>query len=95
MGLASGYALARDRPPFVNLHTAPGLGNAVNAIANARDSRVLASKPLERAAGEEGLGWNLPAVLLSCNDHQRDPGEQAVAVIVRDSAPPTWTSDST
>ena len=39
VGMASGYALARDRPAFVNLHTAPGLGNAVNAIANARDCR--------------------------------------------------------
>jgi benzoylformate decarboxylase len=40
VGIASGYALATGRPAFVNLHTAPGLGNAVNAIANARDSRV-------------------------------------------------------
>jgi benzoylformate decarboxylase len=37
VGIASGYALAREQPAFVNLHTAPGLGNAINAIANARD----------------------------------------------------------
>jgi benzoylformate decarboxylase len=37
VGIATGYALARDQPAFVNLHTAPGLGNAINAIANARD----------------------------------------------------------
>src|SRR5690242_8115262 len=40
VGIATGYALARGEPAFVNLHTAAGLGNAVNAIANARDSRA-------------------------------------------------------
>ena len=49
VGMASGFALARDRPAFVNLHTAPGLGNAVNAIANARDSRV----PLVIVVGQQ------------------------------------------
>ncbi len=37
VGIATGYAVARREPSLVNLHTAPGLGNAVNAIANARD----------------------------------------------------------
>ncbi len=37
VGMATGYAIAREEPAFVNLHTAPGLGNAVNAIVNARD----------------------------------------------------------
>jgi benzoylformate decarboxylase len=40
VGMATGYAMARGLPSFVNLHTAPGLGNAVNAIANARDCRA-------------------------------------------------------
>jgi benzoylformate decarboxylase len=40
VGMASGYALARGKPSFVNLHTAAGLGNAINAIANARDCRA-------------------------------------------------------
>jgi benzoylformate decarboxylase len=40
VGMASGYALARGEPSFVNLHTAAGLGNAINAIANARDCRA-------------------------------------------------------
>src|ERR1700761_8282135 len=39
VGMATGYALARGEPAFVNLHTAAGLGNAINAIANARDCR--------------------------------------------------------
>ncbi|HUO73183.1 MAG TPA: thiamine pyrophosphate-dependent enzyme [Solirubrobacteraceae bacterium] len=49
VGIASGYALARGVPSFVNLHTAPGLGNAVNAIANARDCRA----PLVIVVGQQ------------------------------------------
>jgi len=40
VGIATGYALARGEPALVNLHTAAGLGNAINAIANARDCRA-------------------------------------------------------
>ena len=40
VGMATGYALARGEAAFVNLHTAAGLGNAINAIANARDCRA-------------------------------------------------------
>ena len=40
VGMATGYALARNEPALVNLHTAAGLGNAINAIANARDTRA-------------------------------------------------------
>jgi benzoylformate decarboxylase len=49
VGIATGYAIARGEPSFVNLHTAPGLGNAVNAIANARDSRA----PLVIVVGQQ------------------------------------------
>ncbi len=49
VGMASGYALARGEPSFVNLHTAAGLGNAINAIANARDCRA----PLVIAVGQQ------------------------------------------
>jgi thiamine pyrophosphate-dependent acetolactate synthase large subunit-like protein len=49
VGIASGYAIARGEPSFVNLHTAPGLGNAVNAIANARDTRA----PLVVVVGQQ------------------------------------------
>src|SRR5436305_7293683 len=49
VGIATGYALARGEPAFVNLHTAAGLGNAVNAIANARDSRA----PLVVVVGQQ------------------------------------------
>lgn len=40
VGMATGYAIGRGSPTFVNLHTTPGLGNAINAIANARDCRA-------------------------------------------------------
>jgi benzoylformate decarboxylase len=49
VGIAAGYAIARGEPSFVNLHTAPGLGNAVNAIANARDCRA----PLVVVVGQQ------------------------------------------
>jgi benzoylformate decarboxylase len=49
VGIASGYAIARGEPSFVNLHTAPGLGNAINAIANARDTRA----PLVIVVGQQ------------------------------------------
>ncbi len=49
VGIASGYALGTGRPAFVNLHTAAGLGNAVNAIVCARDNRV----PLVIAVGQQ------------------------------------------
>jgi benzoylformate decarboxylase len=49
VGIASGYAIARGEPAFVSLHTASGLGNAINAIANARDSSV----PLVVVVGQQ------------------------------------------
>lgn len=49
VGIASGYAIARGEPSFVNLHTAPGLGNAINQIANARDGRA----PLVVVVGQQ------------------------------------------
>ena len=49
VGMATGYALARRKPVFVNLHTAAGLGNAINAIANARDCRA----PLVIVVGQQ------------------------------------------
>ena len=36
VGMADGYAQASGRPALVNLHTAPGVGNAMGAIFNAR-----------------------------------------------------------
>ncbi|HET8742831.1 MAG TPA: thiamine pyrophosphate-binding protein [Gaiella sp.] len=49
VGMASGYALGTGAPAFVNLHTAAGLGNAVNAIVCARDNRI----PLVIVVGQQ------------------------------------------
>jgi thiamine pyrophosphate-dependent acetolactate synthase large subunit-like protein len=40
VGLATGWAIGRDEPAFVNLHTTAGLGNAVGALATARVNRA-------------------------------------------------------
>jgi benzoylformate decarboxylase len=40
VGIATGWALAREEPAFVLLHTTAGLGNAVGALATARVNRA-------------------------------------------------------
>lgn len=40
VGMATGWALARDAPAMVLLHTTAGLGNAVGALATARANRA-------------------------------------------------------
>jgi benzoylformate decarboxylase len=49
VGLADGYAQASGRPTLVNLHTAPGVGNAMGAIFNAQANRA----PLVITAGQQ------------------------------------------
>src|SRR5262245_29774988 len=46
---ATGWALARECPAFVLLHTTAGLGNAVSALATARVNRA----PLVVVAGQQ------------------------------------------
>ena len=40
VGMATGWAIARNEPALVLLHTTAGLGNAVGAIATARVNRA-------------------------------------------------------
>lgn len=40
VGMATGYAIGRGAPAFVNIHTTPGLGNAVAALSTARVNRA-------------------------------------------------------
>ncbi|WP_448627307.1 thiamine pyrophosphate-dependent enzyme [Geodermatophilus sp. URMC 64] len=40
VGIATGWAIANERPALVNLHTTAGLGNAVGALATARVNRA-------------------------------------------------------
>ena len=49
VGMADGFAQASGRPAHVNLHTAPGVGNGVGAIFNARANRA----PLLVTAGQQ------------------------------------------
>ena len=49
VGMADGYAQASGRPAHVNLHTAPGLGNAVGGIFNAQANK----SPLVITAGQQ------------------------------------------
>ena len=43
VGMADGYAQATGRPALVNLHTAPGVGNAMGAIFNAQPEQGAAA----------------------------------------------------
>ncbi|HTA13574.1 MAG TPA: benzoylformate decarboxylase [Solirubrobacteraceae bacterium] len=49
VGLADGYAQASGRTTLVNLHTAPGVGNAMGAIFNAQANK----SPLVITAGQQ------------------------------------------
>jgi len=49
VGMADGYAQASGRPTLVNLHTAPGMGNAMGAIFNAQANK----SPLVITAGQQ------------------------------------------
>jgi benzoylformate decarboxylase len=49
VGMADGYAQAAGHPALVNLHTAPGVGNAMGAIFNAHRNKA----PLVITAGQQ------------------------------------------
>src|SRR5438876_11813256 len=49
VGMADGFAQASGGPAFVNLHTAPGMGNAMGAIFNAQANKA----PLVITAGNQ------------------------------------------
>ena len=49
VGMADGYAQASGKPTLVNLHTAPGVGNAVGAMFNAQANK----SPLVITAGQQ------------------------------------------
>lgn len=74
VGAATGWALAREQPALVLLHTTAGLGNAVGALATARankaplvvlvgqqDRRHLAQEPF-LAGRLEGLAGDCPVM---------------------------------
>lgn len=64
VGMADGYAQATGRPAHVNLHTAPGVGNAVGGIFNAQANK----SPLLITAGQQVR----PHILIEANLTNRD-----------------------
>src|ERR687885_607602 len=72
LGMADGYAQGTGRAALVNLHTGPGLGNAMGAMVTAwhnrtplvvtagqQDRRHIALEPL--LTGTRGSGWGRAA----------------------------------
>jgi len=64
MGMADGFAQATGRPTHVNLHTAPGVGNAVGGIFNAQANK----SPLLITAGQQVR----PHITMEANLTNRD-----------------------
>ena len=64
VGMADGYAQASGCPTLVNLHTAPGVGNAMGAIFNAQANH----SPLVVTAGQQVR----PVITMQANLTNRD-----------------------
>jgi len=64
VGMADGYAQASGRPTHVNLHTAPGVGNAVGGIGNAKANKA----PLVITAGQQVRAQVMIEALLANRD---------------------------
>src|SRR5213080_3179096 len=69
VGMADGFAQASGRPAFVNLHTAPGLGNAMGAIFNAQANK----SPLLVTAGQQARSLMTLQANLTNRDAARMP----------------------
>src|SRR6201986_5092453 len=69
VGMADGYAQASGRPTHVNLHTAPGVGNAVGGIGNAKANKA----PLGITAGQQGRPQVTIEALLTTRDATVEP----------------------
>ena len=95
VGMADGYAQASGRPTLVNLHTAPGVGNAMGAIFNAQANH----SPLVITAGQQVRA----AITMQANLTNRDAirmthplvkwsyePPRAEDVPMRSPARPTW-----
>ena len=62
--MADGYAQASGRPTLVNLHTAPGVGNAMGALFNAHENK----SPLVVTAGQQVRAMVTMEALLTNRD---------------------------
>ena len=80
VSMADGYAQASGRVGHVNLHTAPGLGNAMGAIYNAQANHT----PLLVTAGQQVRA----AITLQANLTNRNPATLAGSVVKWSYEPP-------
>ena len=69
VGAADGYAQASGRPALVNLHTAPGVGNAMGALFTAQANH----SPLVVTAGQQARSLMTLQALLTNRDAARMP----------------------
>src|ERR1700722_5465783 len=69
VGMADGYAQATGRPTHVNLHTAPGVGNAVGGIFNAQANK----SPLVITAGQQVRPQMMMEAVLTNRDATMGP----------------------
>src|SRR6476660_10247968 len=69
MGMADGYAQASGGPTMVNLHTAPGVGNAMGGIFNAQANH----SPLVITAGQQARSLMTLQANLTNRDATRMP----------------------
>src|SRR4030042_265603 len=63
VGMADGYAWASGRPAFVQLHIAPGLGNAMGLLYNAHRTGT----PLVIYAGQHGPSGVVQEAILAAD----------------------------
>jgi len=69
VGMADGFAQASGRPALVNLHTAPGVANAMGAIFNAQANH----SPLVITAGQQARAQMTLQANLTNRDAARLP----------------------
>jgi len=69
VGIADGYAQAGGRPALVNLHTAPGVGNAMGAMFTAQANKA----PLVITAGQQTRSLMTLQALLTNRDAVQMP----------------------
>lgn len=69
VGLADGYAQAKGGPALANLHTAPGVGNAMGAIFNAQANKA----PVVITAGQQYRSLMTLQANLTNRDAARTP----------------------
>jgi benzoylformate decarboxylase len=80
VGMADGYAQASGRPTWVNLHTAPGLGNGMGAIFNAQANKA----PLVVTAGQQSRSL----ITLQANLTNRDAARVPHPLVKHSFEPP-------